>query len=65
LALAATGVLVGVFSNTLVKLGIALVVGRGSFRKFVALGFGGILLVNAILIAFFGSGLFLHAPAVQ
>lgn len=65
LILAATGVLVGVFSNTLVKLGISLVVGRGSFRKFVALGLGGILLVNAILIWVLGSEIFLHEPVAQ
>lgn len=50
-SLAALGMLVGVFANTLVKLGVALVVGRGSFRKFVAVGLGGMLVANAALIA--------------
>lgn len=50
--LAALGVLTGVLANTLVKFGIALFVGRGAFRKYVSLGFGALLAVNAALIVF-------------
>ena len=51
--LATLGVLVGVLSNTLVKLGIAFFIGRGAFRKYVGLGFGSMILVNAALIIWF------------
>lgn len=50
---AAVGVLLGVFANTLVKLAIALGIGRGDFRKYVSVGFGAMLAANAALIAFF------------
>lgn len=54
---AALGVLIGVLSNTIVKLGIALTVGRGAFRKYAGLGFGGMILANAALIAWFATRL--------
>lgn len=50
-SLAALGVLTGVLSNTIVKFGIALFVGRGAFRKYVSAGFGAMLIANAALIA--------------
>ena len=53
--LATLGVLVGVLSNTLVKLGIAFFIGRGAFRKYVGLGFGSMILANAALIIWFSS----------
>lgn len=55
LPLASLGVLVGVFSNTLVKFSIALIVGRGEFRKYVSVGFGAMLAANAALIAVFAA----------
>lgn len=48
---AGMGILVAVLSNTLVKLGIALALGRGAFRKYVALGFGSLILANAAVLA--------------
>ena len=48
--LAALGVMVGVFSNTLAKLAIALVVGRGRFRTLAALGLGLTAAVNFAII---------------
>ncbi len=44
--LAALGAFLGVFSNNLVKLGIAIFGGAGTFRKFSALGLGSLALVN-------------------
>lgn len=44
--LAALGIMLGVLSNTLVKLAIALVVGRGEFRLLAAGGLGVSALVN-------------------
>lgn len=52
---ATLGVLVGVLSNTVVKLGIALTVGRGAFRKYVGLGFGAMLAANVALIVWFAA----------
>lgn len=51
------GVLVGVLSNTIVKLGIALCVGRGAFRKYAGVGFGAMLAANAALIVWFAAKL--------
>lgn len=52
--LAAMGILVGVLANTLVKLGIALFLGKGAFRKYVALGFGSLLVANALVLIWLG-----------
>lgn len=57
LPLATLGVLVGVLSNTIVKLAISLVVGRGIFRKYVSVGFGSMILANLALIAWFATKL--------
>ncbi len=54
--LAALGAMIGVFSNTLVKLGIALVLGRGIFRKYALLGLGCTLAANLGVIVW----LFFH-----
>jgi zinc transporter ZupT len=51
--LATLGVLVGVLSNTIIKFGIALFIGKGAFRKYVSIGFGTMILANAALIAWF------------
>ncbi|MCD8283209.1 MAG: MgtC/SapB family protein [Opitutae bacterium] len=48
--LAALGAMIGVFSNTLVKLGIAVFLGRGSFRKYAVLGLGCTSLANLAII---------------
>lgn len=50
-SLAALGIMVGVFSNTLVKLGLTLVFGRGQFRVLAAIGLGITALAN-LAIAF-------------
>ena len=51
--LASLGILVGVFANTVAKLCIALVVGRGAFRRYVGFGFGAMLAANAALVVWF------------
>jgi uncharacterized membrane protein (DUF4010 family) len=44
LATAATAIAIGCLANTCFKLGIALVIGRGNFRRAVAVGFGLLIL---------------------
>lgn len=46
---AALGIMIGVFSNTLVKLGLALFFGRGKFRTLAASGLGITALVNLVI----------------
>ncbi len=48
--LAATGIAVGIITNTVVKLGIALVVGRGGFRREAGIGLGALTLATAIVM---------------
>lgn len=53
--LAALGIMVGVFSNTLVKLGLSVIFGRGQFRVLAATGLGITALANlaiALVLAF-------------
>lgn len=49
-SLAALGIMVGVFSNTLVKLGLTLVFGRGQFRILAAIGLGITVLANLAIV---------------
>lgn len=53
-AVAALGIMIGVFSNTLVKLGLTLAFGRGTFRRLASTGLGITALANlaiAVLLA--------------
>ncbi len=53
-AVAALGIMIGVFSNTLVKLGLTLAFGRGAFRRLASTGLGITALANlaiAVLLA--------------
>lgn len=49
-ATAALGIMIGVFSNTLVKLGLVIGCGRGKFRKLAATGLGITALVNLAIV---------------
>ena len=49
---AAAAVAIGCLSNSLFKLGIALVLGRGNFRRIVAAGFLAIILAAALSLAY-------------
>lgn len=49
-SLAAIGIMIGVFSNTLVKLGLTLVFGRGRFRVLSAIGLGITAFANLAII---------------
>jgi len=51
LHLAAVGIAVGVLSNTMVKLGIAVVVGQGRFRREAAIGLGVMAAVVGVALA--------------
>lgn len=48
--LAALGIMIGVLSNTLVKLGLSIVFGRGQFRKLAATGLGITAFVNLAIV---------------
>lgn len=47
--IAALGIMIGVFSNTLVKLGLTLCFGRGTFRKLASTGLGITALANLVI----------------
>jgi len=51
---AATALVVGMLSNTLLKMGVAVVVGRGSFRTATAAGLGA--MAAALAAALFAAG---------
>jgi uncharacterized membrane protein (DUF4010 family) len=51
---AAGGIAIGILSNTVVKLGIALVLGTGTFRRRTTLGLGAFIIASAIGLWFGG-----------
>jgi hypothetical protein len=51
IGLAARAIAVGILSNTILKLGIALVIGVGDFRRFAAIGLACLAVASGVGIA--------------